>query len=40
MNKATQRRLGIREQLLAYCGRDTEGMVEIVEGLRRVVAER
>jgi len=27
----------IREALLAYCGRDTEGMMEIVEGLRRVV---
>lgn len=28
----------LRAALLAYCGRDTEGMVEIVEGLRRVVA--
>jgi len=30
-------REGIRAALLAYCGRDTEGMVEIVEGLERAV---
>ena len=30
-------RASVREALLAYCGRDTEGMVEIVTALRRLV---
>ena len=28
----------IRQALLAYCGRDTEGLVEIVAALERLVA--
>jgi hypothetical protein len=35
-----EERQRIRAALLAYCGRDTEGMVEVVEALRALIAGR
>jgi hypothetical protein len=34
-----EERLRTREELLAYCGLDTEGMVQIVRALRNLVGE-